>query len=140
MPFDTSFFWWRSDGKIWQNGLSEQDKLHRKNEIDGPRVFIGEFTIPAKKLGYDKIKHENVNREIIIKYLKSGVSYILYWQMYNNEINNKIPEGYWLIDDKNQKQPLYLTLEGLYQAQKNFTHTREQSIAWLRSVDNLVQV
>ena len=26
MKFDTFFFWWRSDNKIWANGLSESDK------------------------------------------------------------------------------------------------------------------
>ena len=26
LPFDNYFFWWRSDAKTWENGLSESDK------------------------------------------------------------------------------------------------------------------
>ncbi len=114
-----------------------EDKLPKKPGISGPRVFIGEFGVPAKEVHYDPVKHEEVNRNIMMKFLKSGVPYILYWQMYNNEIDEKNQQkGFWLINDKNQKQPLYYTLEGLYKAQNDFKNIREQSISWLGNMKN----
>lgn len=106
-------------------------KLHNKSDISGPRVFIGECAINAQSVDYNPKKHEEANRALIIKFLKSGVPYVLYWQMYNNEIYNNKQRGYWLINDKNEKQPLYTTLENLYQAQDKFTDIRQQTIEWL---------
>ncbi len=63
--------------------------------------------------------------------MQTGVPYILYWEMYNNEVANNEQQGFWLINDKDQKQPLYYTLEGLYKAQKEFKNIRFQSIKWL---------
>ncbi|MBA2367528.1 MAG: hypothetical protein H0V82_00710 [Candidatus Protochlamydia sp.] len=109
-----------------------ENNLPKKEGINGPRVFIGECGIQAKSVNFDSIKHEKVNRDILIKFLKSGVPYILYWEMYNNEVVNNKHQGFWLIDDKNQKQPLYYTLEALYEMQKDFQDTRKQSINWLQ--------
>jgi len=67
------------------------------------------------------VKHEQVNREIIIKYLKWGPRFILYWEMYNNEIDkdgNQV--GYWLINNKDVKQPLYFTFQKLYTNGKKY--------------------
>jgi hypothetical protein len=111
-----------------------EDKLPKKPGISGPRVFIGEFGVPAKDVQFDPAKHEEINRKMMIKFLKSGVPYILYWQMYNNELTDKNQQrGFWLIDDKNQKQPLYDTLAELNKAQKEFKNTQEQSISWLEN-------
>ncbi|MDB5104025.1 MAG: hypothetical protein JWP91_1714 [Fibrobacteres bacterium] len=87
-------------------------KLPPKAGLAGKRVFIGEFGIPAAEVAFDGYGHEKANREIMIKFLKWGCPYILYWEMYNNEIANGSQRGFWLIDDKNEKQPLYHTLEG----------------------------
>lgn len=108
-----------------------EEKLHKKNNIEGRRVFIGECGIQAKAVGFNPEKHEQVNRDIFIKYLQTGVPYILYWEMYNNEVENNEQQGFWLINDKDQKQPLYYTLERLYKAQKGFKDIRSQSIKWL---------
>lgn len=34
--------------------------------------------------------------------------------MYNNEMKNRVQEGFWLINDQNEKQPLYFTYESFY--------------------------
>jgi hypothetical protein len=108
-----------------------ENNLPKKEGISGPRVFIGECGIQAKCVDFDPKKHEKVNRDILIKFLKSGVPYILYWEMYNNEVVDNKHQGFWLIDDKNKKQPLYYTLEALYELQKDFQDIRKQSIKWL---------
>ncbi|MCS5711284.1 protein kinase domain-containing protein [Candidatus Berkiella aquae] len=112
-----------------------EEKLLPKPGINGPRVFVGEFGAPARDVNFDPIKHEEVNRKIAVKFLKSGVPYILYWQMYNNEIEKNQQAGFWLVNDKNQKQPLYNTFKGLYKAQEGFKNVREQSISWLENME-----
>lgn len=91
-----------------------ESMLPEKKEPAGKRVFIGEFGIQAKKVDFDGDKHESKNREIILKFLKWGCPFILYWEMYNNEVKNGNQEGFWLINDKNEKQPLYFTHQNLY--------------------------
>lgn len=84
-------------------------KLTPKPGLDGKRVFIGEFGISADETGYDGARHEKANRDIMVKFLDWGCPYVLYWQMYNNEIKEGEQRGFWLIDDKAVKQPLYQT-------------------------------
>jgi hypothetical protein len=43
--------------------------------------------------------------------------------------------GFWLIDSKNVKQPLYYTLSDLYEAQKGLNDIRQGSIEWLKKGD-----
>jgi len=94
-----------------------QKNLRSKPTIPGMRVFIGEFGIPQES---DAVKgnatlHEILNRDIIIKYLTWGVEFILYWEMYNNEVDtNGNQKGFWLINDKEVKLPLYYTFSKLY--------------------------
>ena len=109
-----------------------EDKLPKKEGITGRRVFIGECGIQAKAVGYDPEKHEKINRDIFVKFLQAGVPYILYWEMYNNEVVDGVQEGFWLINDKDEKQPLYYTLEALYSAQKEFNDIEKQSLSWLK--------
>jgi hypothetical protein len=43
--------------------------------------------------------------------LEWGCPFVLYWEMYNNEVRDGRQRGFWLIDDKGLKQPVYLTLQ-----------------------------
>jgi hypothetical protein len=92
-----------------------QSLLPEKPSIAGKRVFIGEFAIKAKEVNYSRKDHEYRNRMIIINFMRWGCPFILYWEMYNNEVKNGIQQGFWLIDDKNEKWDLYYTFEQLYQ-------------------------
>lgn len=48
----------------------------------------------------------------IAKYLRCEVKFVLYWQMYCNEkLEDGSSRGFWLINDKNEKQPLYESLQ-----------------------------
>lgn len=97
-----------------------ESMIPKKKGIKGKRLFIGEFGICARDAGFDPVKHEQMNREIYLKFLKWGAPFILQWEMYNNEVNNGQQLGFWLINDKNEKQPLYYTLEALYAGARVF--------------------
>jgi hypothetical protein len=90
------------------------ENLPYKSGIPGPRVFVGEVGQPAANQGYDGEVHRDVNMTNIAKYLRCEVKFVLYWQMYCNE---KMPDGssrgFWLINDQNEEQPLYESLESV---------------------------
>ena len=46
--------------------------------------------------------------------LEWGCPFVLYWEMYNNEVRDGRQRGFWLIDDKGRKQPVYRTLQQYY--------------------------
>jgi hypothetical protein len=60
--------------------------------------------------------------------------------MFNNEVPNGIQRGFWLIDDKNEKWPLYITYQNFYTKAKywvasqkktlNRLPTREEFLSW----------
>jgi len=54
--------------------------------------------------------------------LEWGTPFILYWEMYNNEIQEDTGEqvGYWLINDKGKKQPIWHTHYNYYNESKKF--------------------
>jgi hypothetical protein len=86
-------------------------RLKPNPKLPGKRVIVTEFGMSADAYGYDPNLHEQANRTIIAKYLAWGVPMILYWEMYNNEIVAGQHRGFWLIDDKNVKWPLYFTMQ-----------------------------
>jgi hypothetical protein len=43
-----------------------------------------------------------------------GCPFVLYWEMYNNEVKDGRQRGFWLIDDQGDKQPVYFTLQQYY--------------------------
>jgi len=79
-----------------------------ESDIPGKRVMIGEY-------GFELVSFKD--RELQSKYTASimkwalewGCPFILYWELYCNEIESKTGEhrGYWLIDDHGDKQPVW---------------------------------
>ncbi len=50
-----------------------------------------------------------------------GCPFALYWELYNNEVEeNGKQRGFWLIDDKGVKQPVYHTHQRFYQRALKF--------------------
>ncbi len=98
--------------------------LPEKEGIEGPRVFIGEVGNPAANTDFDPELHKTTNLNNISKYLRADVKFILYWQMYCNEVleNGQI-RGFWLINDKNEKQPLYYSFEKILADAKAYVET-----------------
>lgn len=120
-----------------------ESKLPSRPHIKGKRVFIGEMGRSAMDFNFSKIQHEATNRENIRKALAWGSPFVLYWEMYNNEIKNNTQRGFWLIDDQNTKWPLYNSFSDFYLKSKiwvsnqrktlNRLPTREEYLAWARA-------
>lgn len=96
--------------------------LPPKPGITGKRVFIGELGNSLEKSGWDIIKHESDNRAFFKTAIAWGCPFVLYWEMYNNEFDtaNNRHKGFWLINDKNEKQPLYNMFAYFYDAAKKY--------------------
>ena len=54
--------------------------------------------------------------------LEWGTPFVLYWEMYNNEIQQETGNqvGYWLIDYKGKKQPIWYTHNNFYKESKAY--------------------
>ena len=87
---------------------------------EGKRVWIGEYGNPSI---HHNDEMQNLRSIWTIKTaLEWGTPFILYWEMYNNEIKKETGEqvGYWLIDDKGEKQPIWYTHHNFYKESKQF--------------------
>lgn len=100
------------------------DNLPEKEGIPEPRVFIGEVGQPAANCGFDGEKHRDTNLANISKYLACDVKFVLYWQMYCNEkLEDGSSRGFYLINDNNEKQPLYDSFESILAGAKIYVKT-----------------
>lgn len=93
-------------------------QLAPKPGLPARRVFIGECGLSWEQCGGDGQAHERKNREILIKLLSWRPPLVLFWQFYNNEMKDGRHVGFWLVDDRNRKTPLYETFRELYAQQE----------------------
>jgi hypothetical protein len=90
-----------------------ESKLPAKPGIPGKRVWIGEYGFPS--IRYSPAEQDTLSRQVMQVGLEWGCPFVLYWEMYNNEVDEKGNQrGFWLIDDKGAKQPLYYTHQNFY--------------------------
>jgi hypothetical protein len=98
-----------------------ESQLSPKNGLpEGKRVWIGEYGSPSI---HHNDEMQNLRSTWTMKAaLDWGTPFVLYWEMYNNEIKEKTEEqvGYWLIDDKGKKQPVWYTHNNFYKESKDF--------------------
>lgn len=96
-----------------------ESKLKPKPNITGKRVFIGEYGFWTQKDGEPKNTPQQQNdrsMEVIRVALEWGCPFILYWELYNNERDaDGTHRGFWMIDDKGVKQPIYETHRRYYE-------------------------
>lgn len=105
---------------LWEALDYIEAKLLPKPGINGKRVFIGEYGFP---LGAAKTaeKQDAYARDISRAALVWGCPFVLYWELYCNEMDGEGKhKGFWLIDDKDKKQPFYNTLKDYYQKSRKF--------------------
>lgn len=90
-----------------------ESKMQPKPGIPGKRLFIGEYGWP--QITYTQQQIDERAKWVMRCALEWGCPYILFWEMYNNEI---LPDGkqkgFWLIDDKGNKTELYNTYKMFY--------------------------
>jgi hypothetical protein len=89
-----------------------QSQLQPKDGLSGKRVFIGEYGFPADR--YSPQDQDTLSRRVMRTGLEWGCPFVLYWEVYNNEVRDGRQRGFWLIDDMGRKQPVYLTLQQYY--------------------------
>jgi len=78
------------------------------SDIPGKRVMIGEYGYKLEMVKDPKVQKEHT--AAVAKWgLEWGCPFILYWELYCNEINphNGKHRGYWLIDDRGTRQPVW---------------------------------
>lgn len=111
-----------------------ESKLPARQGIPGKRVWIGEYGFPSIK--YSPAEQDRLSRQVMRAGLEWGCPFVLYWEMYNNELDeNGSQRGFWLIDDKGAKQPLYETHQKLYQWGKAYVRSFTKSEGHAPSLD-----
>lgn len=109
----------KSDGDLINALTFIESKLGAKPSIPGKRVFIGEYGFPAKT--YTPQETDEKTRLVLHDVLTWGAPFALYWEMFNNEVDATGKQrGFWLIDDKGVKQPVYYMLQHYYADGKAF--------------------
>jgi len=96
-----------------------ESKLPPKRGLEGKRVFIGEYGFPLEQTQTPE-KQDQYSRDVCLAALDWGCPFVLYWELYCNENPDGRHRGFWLIDDKNRKQPFYVTLQDYYQQSRRF--------------------
>ena len=89
-----------------------QSQMKPKDGMSGKRVFIGEYGFPADR--YTPEEQDTLSRRVMRIGLEWGCPFVLYWEMYNNEVRDGRQRGFWLIDNEGRKQPVYFTLQKYY--------------------------
>ncbi len=113
--YDTQF-----DPVLLKRALSYiESKLPPKEGIPGKRVFVGEFGFPTER--FTPEQQAEKSRAVLKAALEWHCPFALYWEMYNNEIDkNHHQRGFWMIDDKGSKQPIYNTYKTYYERAKKY--------------------
>ncbi len=84
-----------------------QSKLKPKVGLPAKRVWIGEYGFPA--IRYSPQEQDRQSRRAMRAALDWGCPFALYWEFYNNEVQDGKQRGFWLVNDKNEPQPIYRT-------------------------------
>ncbi len=100
-------------------------KLPTKPGITGKRVFIGEYGFPQER-GTTPELQAVYSRDLCRSAVEWGCPFVLYWEMYCNEIKDGQHRGFWLVNDKNVKQPFYHRLEDFYRRSKTYVAEHRQ--------------
>jgi hypothetical protein len=95
-----------------------ESKLPLKPGVPGKRVFIGEYGFAS--VSYGPVQQDALSRRVMRAGLDWGCPFVLYWEMYNNEIKDGVQQGYWLIDNHGVRQPLYFTQQRFLEAGRRY--------------------
>ncbi len=94
-----------------------ESKMKPKPSIPGRRVFIGEYGYPLPLVNSSPKDQARRALNTIRVGMEWGCPFILYWEFYDNEGDDK---GYWMINSHNEKQPVYHVHEQFYTEMKAF--------------------
>lgn len=120
-----------------------------ESDVPGKRVFVGEYGFELSGFGTPERQREYTAK--IMKWsLEWGSPFVLYWELYCNEIDPVTGEhrGYWLIDNKGVKQPVWHLHKDFLDRANAFVdayraehgklpsqeHFNRESIAWMKTL------
>lgn len=91
------------------------------SDLPGKRVMIGEYGYESAFAGSPQ-KQAQYSAELIKWGLEWGCPFILYWQLYCNEVDAKTGRhrGFWLIDNQGEKQPVWHLFTGFLSKARAF--------------------
>jgi hypothetical protein len=89
-----------------------ETKLSPKPWIQGKRVFIGEYGFQALVGETRTPRTPGRSNQLALVVMKTGIDwgcpFVLYWELYNNEVAPDGSQiGFWMINDKGEKTPVY---------------------------------
>jgi len=95
-----------------------EKNMKPKASITGKRVFIGEFGYPLRVV---RTPTEQLKRTLntLRASIEWGCPFALYWEFYDNEGDT---EGYWMINSKNEKQPVYNKYAAYYKEMHEYVY------------------
>jgi len=90
------------------DALNYIEKHLPESDIPGKRVFIGEYGFNLQQVANAELQ-QSCSASIMEWCLEWGCPFVLYWELYCNEIEPSTAEhrGYWLIDKNGKKQPVW---------------------------------
>jgi hypothetical protein len=79
-----------------------------ESDLPGKRVMIGEYGVTYRPLQDSEVQRQRT-AELMRWGLEWGCPFILYWQLYCNELvkAGDANRGFWLIDNQGVKQPVW---------------------------------
>lgn len=91
------------------------------SDLPGKRVMIGEYGFENASAPSPQLQ-ARYSADLIRWGLEWGCPFILYWQLYCNEIDAKTRRhrGYWLIDDRGEEQPVWHLFTGFLEKARAF--------------------
>jgi len=94
--------------------------LPSKEGISGKRIWIGEFGYKSRGNTPEKQKEQSLEFARIAA--EWGCPFVLYWQLYDNEFEKGEYNGFWLINNHGEKQPLYHALQAYYVSARKYVN------------------
>lgn len=110
-----------------------ESKLLPKTGIAGRRAFIGEYGFAAQEHG--PAKQDQLSRLVMRTGLEWGCRFVLYWGMYCNETKEGRHMGWWMIDQSNNKQPVYFTHQKFYNEARLFVAKYKRTLGRLPTLE-----
>ncbi len=111
------------------DALNYIEKHLPESDIPGKRVFIGEYGFNLQQVA-DSEAQKNCAALIMQWSLEWGCPFILYWELYCNEMDPSTGEhrGFWLIDNAGDRQPAwYLHRDFLQKANRFMTYFEKRN-------------
>jgi len=110
--------------KIVLDALDYIEKHLPESDIPGKRVFVGEYGFNLQQVK-DREAQRTRAASVMQWGLEWGCPFILYWEMYCNEIDPSTGRhrGFWLIDDEGTKQPAWYLHRDFLERANRFVDT-----------------